>query len=287
VLGIMTAVDLDEAIAIQNEVAYGLTAGLQSLEPEEIGRWIEGVDAGNLYVNRGTTGAIVGRQPFGGWKRSSVGAGTKAGGPNYLIGLGEWVRTGDAVPASARLDPAVARVARAASGLGDEARAFVSAGAASDQAAWQDEFGATRELADLGVERNLLRYRPVPVTIRAAEAAEPGAVLRVVAAATRAGAPITVVAAATMPTPLTAALDDLGIAHRVDARPVLTGRVRLIGGSPAELLEAAGGDPDLAVWSSEVTTAGRLELLPFVHEQSVSITAHRFGSPDGLTDAVI
>ena len=57
VLGIMTATDLDEAIAIQNEVAYGLTAGLQSLEPTEIATWIEGVDSGNLYVNRGTTGA--------------------------------------------------------------------------------------------------------------------------------------------------------------------------------------------------------------------------------------
>ena len=73
------------------------------------------MDAGNLYVNRGTTGAIVGRQPFGGWKRSSVGAGTKAGGPNYLIGLGGWKRSTDAAPASARLDPSVARVVRAAS----------------------------------------------------------------------------------------------------------------------------------------------------------------------------
>ena len=287
VLGIMTAADLDEAISIQNEVPYGLTAGLQSLEPTEIARWIDGVEAGNLYVNRGTTGAIVGRQPFGGWKRSSVGAGTKAGGPNYLIGLGSWVRDGAAAPASARLDPAVARVVAAASALGDDARAFVSAAAASDQAAWQDEFGTTRELAGLGVERNLLRYRPVPVTVSVGERGEPGAVLRVVAAATRAGAPCSVVAAAALPAPLADALDDLGVPHRADASPVLTGRVRLVGGSATALLEAAGGDPDLAVWSSEVTTAGRLELLPFLHEQSVSITAHRFGTPNGLTDGVI
>ena len=287
VLGIMAATDLDEAIAIQNEVAYGLTAGLQSLEPTEIATWIEGVDSGNLYVNRGTTGAIVGRQPFGGWKRSSVGAGTKAGGPNYLIGLGGWTRATDAAPASARLDPAVARVVRAASSFGDDARAFVTAGAASDQAAWQAEFGATRELAGLGVERNLLRYRAVPVTIRAAADADPGDLLRVVAAATRADAPTSVVSAVPLPTPLSSALDDLGITHRVESRPVLSGRVRLVGGSAAELLELAGGDPDLAVWSTEVTTAGRIELLPFVHEQSVSITAHRFGTPNGLTDAVI
>ncbi|MGN6446528.1 bifunctional proline dehydrogenase/L-glutamate gamma-semialdehyde dehydrogenase [Amnibacterium sp.] len=279
VLGIMTAADLDEAIALQNEVAYGLTAGLQSLEPEEISRWVNGVQAGNLYVNRGTTGAIVGRQPFGGWKRSSVGTGTKAGGPNYLIGLGEWEPTSGAAPTAARLDPAVAKVVRAAAAVGDEARAFVSAGAASDQAAWQAEFGSTHELADLGVERNLLRYRPVPVTIRAAADADPAAVLRVVAAAVRSGATTSVVAAATLPAELAHALGELGIPSRVDAAPVLTGRVRLIGGSASELLTAAGGDPDLAVWSSPVTTAGRIELLPFLHEQSVSITAHRFGSP--------
>ncbi|WP_375405087.1 bifunctional proline dehydrogenase/L-glutamate gamma-semialdehyde dehydrogenase [uncultured Amnibacterium sp.] len=287
VLGIMTATDLDEAIAIQNEVEFGLTAGLQSLEPDEIGRWIDGVEAGNLFVNRGTTGAIVGRQPFGGWKRSSVGTGTKAGGPSYLIGFGSWLRSEDAAPATARLDPKVARVVRTASAFGDDARSFVSAGAASDQAAWQDEFGSTRELAGLGVERNLLRYRAVPVTVRAAIDAEPGAVLRVVAAATRAGAPITVVAAAALPEALSRALDDLAVPHRVDAEPVLTGRVRLVSGSASELLEAAGGDPDLAIWPGEVTTAGRLELLPFLREQSISITAHRFGTPNGLTDGVI
>ena len=48
------------------------------------------VQAGNLYVNRAITGAIVQRQPFGGWKKSTVGSGTKAGGPSYLIALSDW-----------------------------------------------------------------------------------------------------------------------------------------------------------------------------------------------------
>ncbi|MFC6258620.1 aldehyde dehydrogenase family protein, partial [Kocuria oceani] len=90
VLGVMTAETLEEAVAIQNEVDYGLTGGLHSLDPEEIGYWLEHVQAGNVYVNRGITGAIVQRQPFGGWKKSAVGPGTKAGGPSYLMGLGEW-----------------------------------------------------------------------------------------------------------------------------------------------------------------------------------------------------
>jgi len=70
-------------------------------------------------------------------------------------------------------------------------------------------------------------------------------------------------------------------------------RVRLVG-PPASvaalhrvLAEAVHGDPDLAVYDNEVTTAGRLELLPFLHEQSVTITAHRFGNPDHWSEAVI
>src|SRR5690606_32654506 len=80
VLGIMTAADLDEAIALQNGVDYGLTAGIHSLDPDEVAHWLDRVQAGNLYVNRVITGAVVRRQPFGGWKRSSVGAGAKVGG---------------------------------------------------------------------------------------------------------------------------------------------------------------------------------------------------------------
>jgi RHH-type proline utilization regulon transcriptional repressor/proline dehydrogenase/delta 1-pyrroline-5-carboxylate dehydrogenase len=69
-----------------------LTAGLHALDPSEIASWRERVQAGNLYVNRGITGAIVRRQPFGGWKHSVVGAGAKAGGPNYVASLGWWDR---------------------------------------------------------------------------------------------------------------------------------------------------------------------------------------------------
>ena len=69
VLGIMRAETLEEAIRLQNAVEFGLTAGLHSLDPDEIKLWLSTGEAGNVYVNRGTTGAIVRRQPFGGWKR--------------------------------------------------------------------------------------------------------------------------------------------------------------------------------------------------------------------------
>jgi len=68
-----------------------LTAGLQSLDEAECERWMDQIRAGNLYVNRGTTGAIVNRQPFGGWRRSSVGPTAKAGGHHYVNSLRRWI----------------------------------------------------------------------------------------------------------------------------------------------------------------------------------------------------
>ncbi|HXR45311.1 MAG TPA: hypothetical protein VN759_10910, partial [Pseudolysinimonas sp.] len=60
----------------------------------------------------------------------------------------------------------------------------------------------------------------------------------------------------------------------------LPGRIRLIGGDGAALARAIDGAPDVAIWAGPVTSAGRIELLPFLEEQAVSITAHRFGNPD-------
>jgi RHH-type transcriptional regulator, proline utilization regulon repressor / proline dehydrogenase / delta 1-pyrroline-5-carboxylate dehydrogenase len=87
VLAVMPARDLHEAIDLVNATGYGLTSGLESLDDREHRLWQEGIRAGNLYINRPTTGAIVLRQPFGGMGKSSVGAGIKAGGPNYVVPL--------------------------------------------------------------------------------------------------------------------------------------------------------------------------------------------------------
>jgi len=74
---------LDEAFAMANNVDYALTGGIYSRNPESLRRAREELEVGNLYINRGITGALVGRQPFGGYKLSGVGA--KAGGPDYLL----------------------------------------------------------------------------------------------------------------------------------------------------------------------------------------------------------
>jgi RHH-type proline utilization regulon transcriptional repressor/proline dehydrogenase/delta 1-pyrroline-5-carboxylate dehydrogenase len=115
-------------MAIQNDSPFGLTAGLHSLDEEEIARWREQVAAGNAYINRPITGAIVQRQPFGGWKGSSFGPGAKAGGPNY-----------------------VAQFAR-----------FEETGAMEDTygAWWRDHFSRPHDPSGLRCESNVFRYRP-------------------------------------------------------------------------------------------------------------------------------
>ena len=74
--------DLDALVATANSTPYGLTAGLFTRSERDIARVTSQLRAGNIYVNRGTTGAVVGRQPFGGFGHSGVGS--KAGGPDYL-----------------------------------------------------------------------------------------------------------------------------------------------------------------------------------------------------------
>jgi RHH-type proline utilization regulon transcriptional repressor/proline dehydrogenase/delta 1-pyrroline-5-carboxylate dehydrogenase len=83
VLAIIRAGDLDEAIDIANRTDYALTAGMFSRSPANLDRARRELLAGNLYLNRSITGAIVGRQPFGGFKMSGIGS--KAGGPDYLL----------------------------------------------------------------------------------------------------------------------------------------------------------------------------------------------------------
>jgi RHH-type proline utilization regulon transcriptional repressor/proline dehydrogenase/delta 1-pyrroline-5-carboxylate dehydrogenase len=84
VLGVMCAKNLMEAIDLVNQTGYGLTSGIESLDKREQVLWKSRIKAGNLYINRGTTGAIVLRQPFGGMRKSALGSGIKAGGPNYV-----------------------------------------------------------------------------------------------------------------------------------------------------------------------------------------------------------
>ncbi|MEZ4659376.1 MAG: aldehyde dehydrogenase family protein [Caldilineaceae bacterium] len=156
VLGLMRAADLDEAIRFVNDSEFGLTSGLHSLDDREVARWRERIEVGNAYVNRVTTGAIVRRQPFGGWKRSAFGSGAKAGGPNYVISLGRWRdRTDDLTPAEA-----------------------LARSKASYQQAWGEHFSQEHDPSQVLGESNVFRYRPIRAMLVRADATTPPHALR-------------------------------------------------------------------------------------------------------------
>ncbi len=290
VLGIMTAPTLEDAIQLVNRIEYGLTSGLHSLDADEVATWLASVEAGNAYVNRGTTGAIVQRQPFGGWKKASVGAGAKAGGPNYLVGLTSWVDQPISVA-----EEVVAADAHAASvlsiadriGANTRERDWLGGALSTDARAWSDEFGLVRDATGLECEQNMLRYQAVPVTVRF-DSGRLIELLRVLAAGVRAGGRIGLSSAVVLPVAVedwlaasgvTFAIEDAAQwqAHAAELA-ARGGRLRLIGGSAAAEAELVGGSPAVAIYAGGVVSAGRIEMLTFLREQAVSITAHRFGT---------
>jgi len=282
VLGLIRADSLDHAIELQNAVDYGLTAGIHSLDTAEVETWLDRVDAGNLYVNRSITGAIVERQPFGGWKKSTVGLGSKAGGPNYLMMLGAW--TDGAAATSAWVDRALE----------------------SDREAWDTEFGVAHDPNGFEAEANILRYRPCPVIVRVgagavAEVPELEARMRRCAlAAARVGAPIEwsvdedvlpqvkgvieelrAEAGEGLMAPEVDVSDAAAFASRLDSVSDPMGvRVRMIGDVPRELVEVAARHINVTLITEPVTVSGRVEQRYYVREQAVSMTMHRFGNPD-------
>ncbi len=310
ILGIMTADTLEEAIELQNAPDYGLTAGLHSLDAEELELWLSKVQAGNVYVNRGITGAIVRRQPFGGWKKSTVGSGTKAGGPSYLIALSDWERTeatATAVPQSVAVREVLATADNADLCTAEDF-AFLTRSASSDAEAWESEFGYGYDPSKLGVERNILRYVPTQVLVRADESASVADAVRVVLAGLAAGAPMALSVGKDLPVAVRGILENKGIKYLVESdeawrtylasnaktpvralagTPLEGTRIRYIGDDVKSVYTALGGRPDVAVYFHPVTEAGRIEMLPFLREQAVSITAHRFGNPNPFSESVI
>jgi RHH-type proline utilization regulon transcriptional repressor/proline dehydrogenase/delta 1-pyrroline-5-carboxylate dehydrogenase len=246
VLAVMPAPDFLTAIAWQNMVPYGLTAGLHSLDEAECQFWIDHVEAGNLYVNRGVTGAVVNRQPFGGWKRSSVGPTAKAGGRNYVNCLRRWPELRDASEAA------------------DELKAW-----------WQNLGSQTRDEAGLSVEVNVQRYRhtlaPIVVRIDSSFDSCQANFVENVAAIT--GAMIS----------FSAISDMTSVAHvtreSVDElvqRSATIGRVRWLSSEIAPV--AALLDQGVSTDRRLLAQSGAVEGPRWLAEQSVAITCHRYGN---------
>lgn len=285
VLGLMRASSLDEAIAWQNSTRFGLTAGIHSLDPRETARWRERVEAGNAYINRSTTGAIVNRQPFGGWKYSSVGPGAKAGGPNYVLTLCDW----EQVSRPARLAPPLPAADDLLTQFADAAALSpciddLRIAARSFSRAWRDEFAVRHDPTALASESNDFLYRPVRnVLLRVDGPADVCATAMASLAAAVAGCGLTVSAAENLP-------DLPGIEPVVESGPAFAERlaslaetdpgatVRTLRTPSRETLTALA-ESGLRWINAPVLTNGRLELLRWTREQSITETRHRYGLP--------
>ena len=288
VLGLMRAEDLDEAIALADDTPFGLTSGIQSLDDREVDRWVERIQAGNLYVNRPTTGAIVGRQPFGGWKASSVGPGAKAGGPNYALQLARWRQV--SLPAGdAECSPRVAEALTHCLALmgGDaEAAAVLRASAASYAAAWRGHFGREHDPSALLGEDNVFRYRPCRGIIARGAGSPPAqrlALLQALLAALTADAPLTLSLPRGEPWPWLE--EHAGMTAVIESEAQLTERLRsgtferLRVLAPVSLdVRAAAHQAGVAVIDAPAVATGRLELRWYLREQTVSRVRHRYGN---------
>ena len=313
VLGVMRFERLEQAIELVNQTGYGLTSGLHSLDEREHETWRQGIRAGNLYINRGTTGAIVLRQPFGGLGKSAFGPGIKAGGPNYVAQFMKFRE--DDPPAVADTDiVATIKAASAddealevllqtvtssrepgeAARLGLRARLRVLEGARSYRQAWQREFSKTHDHFRLVGQDNLRRYLPFDeIIVRWNPADRLDDVLLRLIAARITGArallsvdpgiddgPLQWIDRITLP--LAAGVEWLrqGDDQLADVvRSDRDGRVRFAGPEAVSAtLRRAAADSGQWLADPPVLAVGRIELLWYLREQSLCHDYHRYGN---------
>jgi RHH-type proline utilization regulon transcriptional repressor/proline dehydrogenase/delta 1-pyrroline-5-carboxylate dehydrogenase len=246
VLGVMVAEDLNEAITWQNQTPYGLTGGLHSLNQLECEEWIDRVEVGNLYINRGTTGAVVRRQPFGGWKRSSVGATAKAGGANYVNTLRNWPRVSD-----------------------------VDVAMASATAWWNEHGSKAIDDAGLSAERNFFRYStPLkPIAVRLDEKFTSNEVRYLRALIHLAGFDVEFSASSLVKGLLDVTLESVEeLTGRADSFTKVRWLSSELASTLALLSKGVSLDP------RGLAQLGAVELPRWLLEQSVAITNHRYGN---------
>ena len=245
---------LEEAVALVNGLDYGLTSGLQSLDEQEQRYWKNNVQAGNLYINRGITGAVVNRQPFGGMKLSAFGPGLKAGGPNYCAQF--------------------MNITDKAGSTTDYRKSY---------AEWYEkEFRHARNIQPkIRGEQNVFRYLPL----------QGGMALRLFGDETLEQVQMVQLAAKTVGTPLTVSADAShpllaqisGDIKKESLADFCAGmkdyeRVRTISKQVPDAVFEAAARCDKYIAQSAPVRNGRIELALYIKEQSIANEYHRYGS---------
>lgn len=261
-LAVVCVDNLQEAIRIANSSEYGLTAGLQSLDETEQALWKNSIEAGNLYINRGITGAIVSRQPFGGMKRSAFGAGIKAGGPNYVVSFMEVEET--------RLP---------------EAEEQLKAAEQSYRSAWESEFSVERDIHQIHGESNIFRYLPVKkLAIRILEGDNLIDLMMVLKAVEITG--VKPHFSCDSRSPFYKQLKEFAGKRNVSSEDMLSfvnrmdqfERVRTLGGQLPDEMYSKAAATGVYVANQKPLTEGMLELIHYLREQSVTNEYHRYGN---------
>jgi RHH-type proline utilization regulon transcriptional repressor/proline dehydrogenase/delta 1-pyrroline-5-carboxylate dehydrogenase len=246
------------------------------------------MQAGNLYVNRGVTGAIVRRQPFGGWKTSSFGPGAKAGGPNYVL---QFARASDretSLPNEAPLPEAAAFLTVVRRSIAPQDKERLSQAACRYAQLLRSHFALAHDPSRVLGESNVFRYRACSaVLIRASADASLVEALLACVAAISAGARFSLsidpacASDASWLTRLPACDPSVESAPQAAER-LRAGmqRVRQIGSAEPQLL-AAARERDIHVAREPVLVAARIELLHYFREQVLCNAYHRYGSLHG------
>ncbi|EPR9468753.1 bifunctional proline dehydrogenase/L-glutamate gamma-semialdehyde dehydrogenase [Campylobacter upsaliensis] len=157
-LSVMRAKDLKEAIELVNATGYGLTAGFESLDEREWEYFHTHIEAGNIYINKPTTGAIVLRQPFGGVKKSAIGFGRKVGIYNYITQFMDIEAKADTNLLDSPLANALEKLSKASDESTQATLANATLMAKSYAYHYKHEFSVARDYVNIRGEDNLFSY---------------------------------------------------------------------------------------------------------------------------------
>ncbi|EPY5582096.1 bifunctional proline dehydrogenase/L-glutamate gamma-semialdehyde dehydrogenase [Campylobacter upsaliensis] len=157
-LSVIRAKDLQEAIELVNATGYGLTAGFESLDEREWEYFHTHIQAGNIYINKPTTGAIVLRQPFGGVKKSAIGFGRKVGIYNYITQFMDIEAKTDTNLLDSPLANALEKLSKASDESTQATLANAALMAKSYAYHYKHEFSVARDYVNIRGEDNLFSY---------------------------------------------------------------------------------------------------------------------------------
>ncbi len=287
VLGLMRADNLQHAVALANATLYGLTGGLHSLDEREHAYWQQSIQVGNAYINRHITGAIVQRQPFGGWKGSVFGPGAKAGGPNYVFQLQHWEQVTLPQQQTSCAAPVTTLLERCLELLPPAYHELLQASARSYAYAWQYHFNRQHDPTAIPGEANWLRYRGcTAILTRITQPDDLVAICQVALAARTCGVPLTISLPPTIPGEWVYLAERQAIQVMIEDEAQLISRLQMsrdyerlrVPAGLSLMLRRVAQASALAVIDTPVLANGRLELRAYLREQALSYSYHRYGN---------